>query len=70
MLVKIRLADGGFLYRNVLRGNMRKMAKSIHQQFPTTDYPSLEGVIFNALQKDMTVLTLVPPSPNGKAGNL
>lgn len=62
MLVKIRLSDGGFLYRNVLRGNMRKMARSIHSQFQYTDYPSLEGVIFNALQKELNVLVLNPPT--------
>ena len=61
MLVKIRLEDGGFLYRNVTRTNLRKMAKSIHSQFEYTDYPSLEGVIWNAFQKDMTVLILNPP---------
>lgn len=61
MLVKIKLEDGSFLYRNVLRSNLRKQAKSIHSQFNYTDYASLEGVIFNALQKDMTVLVLDPP---------
>ncbi len=61
MLVKVKLQDGGFIYRNVMRGNMRKMAKSIHSYFPNSSYPILEAVIFNALQKDQDVLVLYPP---------
>lgn len=61
MLVKIRLKDGGFLYRNITRHNLRKMAKSIHIHFKYSDYPSLEGVIWNAFQKDQTLLVLNPP---------
>ncbi len=60
MIVKIKMQDGTFLYRNVLRGNQRKIAKNIHKHFPESDYPTLEAIIFNAMNKEQNLLVRYP----------
>ena len=58
MLVIINLADGQKLYRTCTRVNIRKVAKSIHIHFPDSNYPCLEGIIFNGIAKDLKELVL------------
>lgn len=48
MIVIVELNSGEVIFRTVTRNNIRKVAKSIHVHFPDSNYPSLEGIIFNA----------------------
>jgi hypothetical protein len=46
------------LFRTVNRDNIRKVAKSIHSHFPEVNYPILEAIIWNGIQKDLKKLHL------------
>ena len=46
------------LHRTVTRINIKKVAKSIHKEFPNSDYAALYAFIWNGIQKDMKSLTI------------
>jgi len=50
------------IYRTVNSHNIKKVAKSIHSLYPWSDYPSLEGCIFNAYAKGKKELELEVPN--------
>lgn len=49
------------IFRTVNRDNIRKVAKSIHALYEWTDYPSLEGTIWNGYNKGLKELTITVP---------
>lgn len=58
MLLVVFNKDSEPLFRTVTRENIRKVAKSIHSHFPESNYPVLEAIIWNAVQKDLKELHL------------
>lgn len=64
MIVKVKLNDTT-IFRTVNRNNIRKVAKSIHAHFPDSNYPALEGIIFNAYVKGKNELELNGPIAQG-----